>query len=193
MRNGNVPTAVSTRSTTTSTDAQAVRAPITVLTDALTASKERVSTPLRAEAWKEEISRLGLSHKYPTLANSILHGFNVGVPRILHTYTPPNKLISIQHREAFELIKNNEIAAGRWLGPFTKEDVESVLGPFQSSPIAMVDKPGKPGKFRLTENLSSPHVPTYIPSIGATISSVNSHIDHLISSLRREVKYRLNI
>lgn len=177
VQTGSVPMAAQAGNTAKSIDALAARAPITVLTDALRDSRERISTPLKAEAWRDEITRLRLTHKYPTLANSIQFGFNVGVPPITHTFTPPNKLDSQQHKEAFELIKNNEIAAGRWLGPFSREDIEMVLGPFQSSPIAMVDKPGKPGKFRLVQNLSYPHKPVYIPSIGTTISSINSHID----------------
>ena len=148
-----------------------------VLTDALKGSRERTHTPLQADAWRKEIARFNLTSKYPTLANSILFGFKAGVPRISHTFSPPNKLDTPESREAFNAVMANELATGRWLGPFSQEDVESVLGPFQTSPIAMIDKPGKPGKFRLVQNLSYPYKPTYIPTIGTTISSINSHID----------------
>jgi hypothetical protein len=50
-------------------------------------------------------------------------------------------------------------------------EVERIVGPFQSSPLSVIPKPGKPGKFRLIQNLSSPHSPRN------GISSINSAID----------------
>jgi len=47
----------------------------------------------------------------------------------------------------------------------------SLIGNFQTSPISMVPKPGKPGRFRLAQNLSHPHTPQ------GSISSINHNIN----------------
>lgn len=53
--------------------------------------RTKVNTPLQAKVWFHAISELNLNAKYPTLVESIRHGFNVGIPRIYHTFSPlPN-------------------------------------------------------------------------------------------------------
>ncbi|GAV98639.1 reverse transcriptase ribonuclease h [Lentinula edodes] len=174
---GNVLTVAQVEPTQRSTVVQDVQAATTELATALKASKTRVNTPLQVEAWNLAIAELNLTTKYPTLVESIRHGFNVGIPRIYHTFSPPNRLNEPESQAAFEIVMRNEISTGRWLGPYTQETIERVLGPFQTSPISMIPKSDKPGKYRLLENLSYPYHPTYVPSLRTTISSINSHID----------------
>jgi hypothetical protein len=49
--------------------------------------------------------------------------------------------------------------------------VEAVIGPFQSSPLSLVPKEGKPDKFRAVYDFSHPHNPAISPP------SINSDID----------------
>jgi hypothetical protein len=98
------------------------------------------------------------------------------MPTIHASYTPPNRNTTPELQAAFEEVVNKEFRKGRWLGPYSKETIEKVLGPFQTSPITMVPKPGKPGKFRLIQNFSHPHKPIHLPS-GHYISSINSNLD----------------
>ena len=49
-----------------------------------------------------------------------------------------------------------EFEKGRYSGPFSRAEVENRFGPFQISPLSMVPRAGKPGKFRLAQNLSFP-------------------------------------
>ena len=51
---------------------------------------------------------------------------------------------------------NKELAKGHYIGPFPFSKIEASLGPFQTSPLLLIPKPGKPGKFRLIQNFSFP-------------------------------------
>lgn len=64
-----------------------------------------------------------------------------------------------------------EFDKGRYIGPFSRSDLEAEIGPFQSSPLSLVPKSGKPGKFRLIQNLSHPHNNHPTPSINAFLNS----------------------
>lgn len=65
-----------------------------------------------------------------------------------------------------------EFRKGRYIGPFSRAELESVIGPFQSSPLSLVPKPGKPGKYRGVHDFSHPRQPSTNP-----ISSINSAIN----------------
>lgn len=137
-------------------------------------------TPLKADAWEEYLIKSGLIARYPLLPRSLRSGFFIGVLSISHTFTPPNRPAVHEYADAFQTIIQKEIEAGRYLGPFTRLQIENSIGPFQSSPLSLVPKAGKPGKFRLTQNLSHPRSPLVLlssPSSPITISSINSSIE----------------
>ncbi|KIO08716.1 hypothetical protein M404DRAFT_57315, partial [Pisolithus tinctorius Marx 270] len=94
------------------------------------------------------------------------------VPNIPRTYTPPNSPSIIQYSHAFQEIVEKEFARGRYLGPFPPHLLEQYIGPFQSSPLSIIPKPGKPGKYRLIQNLSYPIVPRHDAA-----ASINSRVD----------------
>ena len=83
------------------------------------------------------------------------------------------------HREAFQAIINHEFATGWYLGPFSASQVVGLLGPFQTSPLSLVPK-STPGKFRLIQNLSFPHLarsPGLPKSLAHMRTSINAAID----------------
>ena len=129
------------------------------------------TTPYHHEAWQKHITHHDLSAKYGYIPNSLQHGFDAGIPTITCTYTPPNHPSVTLYEEHFNNIISKEFAKGRYLGPFTRAEIENLIGPFQSSPISIILKPGKPGKFRLVQNLSHPYT-----AKGET-SSINSAIN----------------
>jgi len=52
--------------------------------------------------------------------------------------------------------------------------VEDFISPFQSSPLSLVPKPGKPGQFRAVHNFSYPHDESaFPPSINSSINANN--------------------
>jgi hypothetical protein len=105
-------------------------------------------------SWSEELSKHGLLEKYPNLVNGIMHGFNLGIPSIARTYSPINHISTKLYREAYTKIISQEFQSGRYLGPYSRSEVERLIGPFRSSPLSLVPKPGKPGKFRAVHNFS---------------------------------------
>jgi len=99
-------------------------------------------------------------------------GFTVNIPPIATTYAPPNHPSIVTHHNAFEASINKEFTLKRYLGPYSQSDIKSVIGNFQSSPLSIIPKLGKPGKFRLIQNLSFPHSPLpLVASINSRISS----------------------
>ncbi|KAJ3912583.1 hypothetical protein F5877DRAFT_72267 [Lentinula edodes] len=72
---GNDLTVAQAEPTLRNTAAPGALAPVMELTAALRENSTRANTPLRAEAWLLAMSELNLSAKYPTLVESIWHGF----------------------------------------------------------------------------------------------------------------------
>jgi hypothetical protein len=117
------------------------------------------------------LSRCNLLNKYPKLLHSLHKGFDAGIRPIYFTTTPPNSSTLLQHPEAYQEVVTNEFQKGRYIGPCTRQEVETLIGPFQSSPLSWVPKAGKPGKFRPIHNFSYPHSPT------PTTTSINHSIN----------------
>ena len=141
------------------------------LRDAIEQRKREPLTPYVRKAWAELLVECGLDGRYPALAQNIADGFSVGIPRITRTYTPPNHASVRSLPNVYSSIVENEFKAGRYIGPFTQRQVESALGPFQTSPLSLVPKSSKPGSYRAVHNFSHPHNPSPVAM------SINSHID----------------
>ena len=138
---------------------------------ALERRRREALSPYNGEAWASELKCHNLHEKYPSLVSGLASGFDLGIPRITHTYTPPNHRSINLLADVYNSIVDNEFAMGRYLGPFTRAQVEAALGPFQTSPLSLVPKASKPGKYRAVHNFSHPHCPT------PNAVSINSCID----------------
>jgi len=131
-------------------------------------------TPYKPDAWCRQLDRFGLVKRYPDLCLSIIQGFDVGIPNISKTYTPHNSSIITKYPEVYEEIVEKEFQKGRYLGPFLRFELKALIGPFQSSPLSLVTKPGKWGKYCMVHDFSHPHSSNTnpVPSIN---SAINSH------------------
>ncbi|OBZ78926.1 hypothetical protein A0H81_01330 [Grifola frondosa] len=68
---------------------------------------------------------------------------------------PPNHKSGIENLDFIKSYINEQVTLGRMTGPYTRTEVEKILGtPFVSSPLAVVEKPGSAGKWRLVQNCS---------------------------------------
>ena len=85
-------------------------------------------------------------------------------------HVPPNQFSISTLPHVYREIVKNDFATGRYVGPFMRRQVEAKLGPFQTSPLSLIPKTSKPGKYRAVHNFSHPH------SLRPEMSSVNSHI-----------------
>ena len=128
-------------------------------------------TPLSFFGWQTLMLRHNLVHKYPNVLSTLQFGAVIGVPRIEHTFIPLNKPSIAQYSAQFHTILQREYLMHRHLGPFTRTQLEATIGPFQTSPLSIIPKPNKPGKFRLIQDFSFPHSPS------PPIPSINAHID----------------
>lgn len=135
----------------------------------------RAQTPYDANTWEELLRGRGLLTRYPHIPEGLRHGFYFAIPPIHTTQAPPNKDTVIEFAIPFNDSITQEIRKGRYLGPFSAETLELLIGPFQSSPFSIMPKPGRPGFFRLLQNFSFPHVPTIIYKNPSINSYINSH------------------
>ncbi|GJF00897.1 hypothetical protein PsYK624_172010 [Phanerochaete sordida] len=78
------------------------------------------------------------------------------------------------HSAHFNAILSKEFSKDRYIGPFSQAELETLIGPFQSSPLSLVPKPHRTDAFRLVQNFSFPHSPrSGILSINHTIDSAD--------------------
>lgn len=141
--------------------ATAVRGAEMPLTELRTAVERRVSkalSPYSADNFERALKRAGLHSKYAHILQGLRLGFDIGMPRIYRTQTPPNKPSLDEHIDHFISILANEINTGRYIGPVSRSTLEQVIGPFQTSPLSIIPK-STPGKFRPIENFSFPLSP----------------------------------
>lgn len=171
VSNGNAPMAATLETTNSTTNVRDAGARSMALRVALKERKGKVHTLYKPEGWALLLKETGLLSKYHHIPECLVSGFSGGIPPIEYTYHPPNNTSVEEHIEAFWDIVNIEFEKGRFLGPFSAQDIKSAIGHFQTAPLSLVPKPGKPGKFRLIQNLSFPHNPS------RTISSINSRVD----------------
>ena len=168
---GNIPKGADLLATPSVTCVQAVEALIMVLRAALKWRNHKALTPYNPDTWESFLVSSGLIAKYPHIPDSLRTGFSTNVPQINTTYAPPNHPSVESYKDVFEAAISKELTLGRYLGPYSQSEVESVVGKFQTSPMSIIPKPGKPGKFHLIQNLSSPHSPVgQITSINSCIS-----------------------
>ena len=144
------------------------------LVDVLALRKQRPRTPYKAEAWEQALRRAGLLEHFSSIPSGLHKGFTVGYPMLDHVQTPPNSTSLSVYEKEFKEIVNKELTKERYIGPFLFTTIEAAIGPFQSSLLSLIPKPGKPGKFRLVQNFSFPiqtstHFPN--PSVNNAITT----------------------
>ena len=165
---------VKTLHTRPDTSAQDAGCQGTVPSAVLRHRKTNPLTPYKPDTWHRQLERHDLLGRYPNLYLSLTKGFDVGVPSIQQTYIPPNSSLINKYPEIYEEIVETEFQKGRYLGPFSRVELESLIRPFQSSPLSLVTKPGKPGKYRMVHDFSHPRSPCTNP-VESINSAINSH------------------
>ncbi|CAA7270000.1 unnamed protein product [Cyclocybe aegerita] len=153
------------------TSARDADRPLMELRSALELKQHNPGSPYKADAWRWHLEATGLIHQYPTLPSDFEQGFDVGIPAISRTFAPANKSSIDTFSEEYNHNIQIEFERGRYIGPASCAEVEALLGPFQTSPLSVIPKPAKPGKFRLIQNLSYP-----LKAIDG-VTSINSGIN----------------
>ena len=156
-----------------SMSAPAVVTPLTALKSAVAHRRLNPRTPLNLDLWDEALQAVGLTSKYHLIPMSLKCCTHTGIPIIKHTFTPPNKDSTEVLNTIFHKIIQVEFTKGRYIGPFSHEEFKHEISPFQSSPLLLVPKSGKPGKYCLIQNLLFPHSNIPTPSINSYLNSNN--------------------
>jgi hypothetical protein len=157
--------------TQTDTGVQNVGRPTMGLKDALEQRRLKPLSPYNRLAWTKELACHDLQRKYPLLVQGLANGFDLRIPQVWRTCTPPNHPSIRMLPDVYGSIMEHEFAAGRYIDPFTCHKLKAILGPFQTSLLSLAPKTSKPGKFWAVHNFSHPHDP--LPNA----SLINSHID----------------
>ena len=168
---GSYPSAASPQCTANDTDVPAVEKQAMELSTVLRQKRSEGVSPYKSKSWEAELTRLDLLPKYPSIIDGLRSGFDLGIPYIFNTYTPPNNPSVTHLPNVYRATVENEFAAGRYVGPLSRAQLEAELGPFQTSPLSFIPKASKPEKYRAIHNFSFPH------NSSPEASSINSHID----------------
>ena len=142
------------------TNAPVVERGITGLKIVLEHRRKNPLTPYKFKAWDRLLRQHNLLTKYPKLVASLQNGFDAGIRRFYRTFTPPNGPSLDTLTDIYQEIVDRELHTGHYIGPLSRDEVERLIGPFQSSPLSLVPKPGKAARFRAVHNFSYPHSPT---------------------------------
>ncbi len=119
----------------------------------------KIVTPYNADAYDSFFDlHPDLRRQYPTLVHKLKNGFSMGdFPDLEETVIWDNTRSVEERMEFVEEYFAEEVAAGRMDGPYSRQEVEEILGgPFQCSPISIdvTYKPDGTEKLRLCNNLS---------------------------------------
>ena len=130
----------------------------------------RIVTPFIPDAWDKALHVSGLLSRFHDVPCSIRNGFDMGTSSTpLKTYVPSNHSSSLTHPEEIQSYIHTELSLGRYTGPFSRSKLEQLIGPFRTSPLGVVPKPGT-DNFRLVQDFSYPHDNPLIPSINSEIN-----------------------
>ena len=148
----------------------------TELKAALEHRRAKALTPYNPDTWTTELHNAGIIDRFNTIPDGLKFGFKIDFPNITHVQTPMNAPSINMYSSKFRNTIQKEITKGRYIGPFPLPLIYDTLGPFQSSPLSLIPKPGRPSKFRLVQNFSFPSTPNSTnpsPSINSALNADN--------------------
>lgn len=131
----------------------------------------RVATLLHVDKIEAELLRCGIREQWTHVLDGIRYGFNMGACAPLErTLLFRNHSSINQNPEFINQYIADEQAAGRYSRAFDTDELETLIGPFRTSPLGLVPKPHS-DKFRMIQDLSYPRNDPHIASVNAGIDS----------------------
>ena len=130
-----------------------------------------IITPFIPDEWETMLNDILPFNPFPDVHIGIRFGFDMGVHSPpLHTYTPPNHNSALSFPEHVVSHIQNELSLGRYSGPFSRSKLESLIGPFRTSPLGTVPKSVGSVERRIVQDLSFPRNDPDLPSINNQIN-----------------------
>lgn len=116
----------------------------------------RVVTPLNADAIEATLRRLKIYEEWAEVVEQLRSGFDTGVNTLVHrTLVFANHSSTNLNPSFIDEYIQSEQGAGRYSRAFDVKELESIIGPFRTSPLGLVPKPHS-SKFRLIQDFSFP-------------------------------------
>jgi hypothetical protein len=131
----------------------------------------KINTPFIPDEWERMLNNTLPFNKFPDVPIGMLFGFDMGVytpPSF--TYTPPNHDSALLFPDHVLSHIHNELSLGRYSGPFPRYKLESLIGPFRSSPLGTVPKTIGSTERRVVKDLSFPRDDPNLISINDQIN-----------------------
>lgn len=104
-----------------------------------------IITPFQWEKWEELLSAAGILEEFLDVPKGIHFGWRIGVPdsySLSSTFIPPNHKSALDHPDFLLSYIESEVREKRYTGPFSPSCLEYIIGPFRSSPLGVILKPG---------------------------------------------------
>jgi hypothetical protein len=130
-----------------------------------------INTPFVPDEWEKMLNNISPFNRFPDVPIGMRFGFDMGVhspPTI--TYTPPNHKSAVSFPDHVLSHIHKELSLGRYSGPFTSSQLESLIGPFRSSPLVTVPKSSDSSVRSILHDLSSPRNDPNFSSINSQIN-----------------------
>lgn len=116
-----------------------------------------VKTPFIPDAWESFLNNITPFNPFPDVPIGLRFGFDMGVHSPpTQTYTPPNHNSALLYPDHVLSHIHNELSRGRYSGPFSRSKLESLIGPFRTSPLGTVPKSFGSTERRIVQDLSFP-------------------------------------
>jgi hypothetical protein len=148
---GNSKGAVGALTISPTTNAQAVETQTMEPNSAIELRKCDTGSPYDLTVWRWLLHNAALLDKYHNIPLGLQYSFDAGIKPIINSYTPFNHPSINQHLGAFCDGVQSELEKGQYIGPLKSADISRLIGPFQTSPLSIIPKSGKPGKFQLNQ------------------------------------------
>jgi hypothetical protein len=130
-----------------------------------------VNTPFIPHEWERLLNATPSFNKFSDIPFGMRFGFDMGVSSPpLHTYTPPNHNSALSFPDHVMSHIHKELSLRRYSGPFSFSRLESLIGPFRTSPLGTVPKSNDSSERRIVQDLS-------FPRNDPKRSSINDQID----------------
>jgi hypothetical protein len=128
-----------------------------------------VITPINPTKTHSLLSHFNILNEWSHIINGLVHGFNISINMLpQQTIIYPNHASSLINPNFISAYIAAEEAAGHYLQAFCPEDLEALIGPFCTSPIGPVPKPGS-SKLQMIQDLSFPCNDPSTPSVNSLI------------------------
>jgi hypothetical protein len=130
-----------------------------------------INTPFVPDEWEKLLNNITPFNKFSDVPNSLRLGFDMGIHTLpSDTYTPPNHNSALLFPDHVMSHIRKELSLRRYSGPFSRSRLESLIGPFRTSPLGTVPKSHDSSDRRIVQDLS-------FPRNDPTRSSINDQIN----------------